>query len=142
MDNNGFQRSQDSLDTRKGFDIAGSNKESHRKKHKHRPGWSVVVKHSTLEMSEFTKKSHSIISDVHDAVREGTLDLVEAAIAKAKKNRSLDELDEIGLSNLHHAVRYNRVEAVSSLLKNGAQVNILTREEGNTPLHVSSRLVM
>jgi len=140
MNNKGFDPVCDENAGNQGVDIPGEVKVRPKSKSKFHPKWSsVVLKSASLEMCELTKKSKTAITDVHDAVREGTYDLLEQAISKAKKNRSLDDLDDIGLSNLHHAVRYNRVEAVASLLKHGAQVNILTREEGNTPLHISSR---
>jgi len=97
--------------------------------------WNHDFKAKT-KVSQECRKS---IADVNDAVKDGKFDTIEAAISNAEKSRSLDDLDESGLSNLHHAVRYNRVEAVASLLKHGAQVNILSREEGNTPLHITSR---
>ena len=82
--------------------------------------WSVVVKQATsIQMSELTNRSRTL-SDVHEAVREGTLDVVEQAIARAKKGKNLNDLDGMGLSGLHHAVRYNRYEAVVKLLDHGS----------------------
>ncbi|XP_031549445.1 serine/threonine-protein phosphatase 6 regulatory ankyrin repeat subunit B-like isoform X2 [Actinia tenebrosa] len=135
MKNEAFIASNNSLN--EGIDLAGAGQEKKKKKSK---TWSVVVKKAaSLEMNELTSHYRTAISDVHEAVREGTLDVVDQVIARAKKAKNLNDLDDTGLSGLHHAVRYNRCEAVAKLLDHGAQVNIRSRDESNTPLHISSR---
>lgn len=131
MKNDGFVASNE------GMDLAGVGEEDKKKKTK---TWSVVVKQAaSLQMSELTSRYRTVLSDVHEAVREGNLDVVDQAIVRAKRAKNLNDLDDMGLSGLHHAVRYNRYEAVAKLLDHGAQVNIRSRDESNTPLHISSR---
>ena len=127
MENNGFDASVNELEAEENFTKSRTYVKAK---------WNRAFKTKATRISQQCLKS---IADVNDAVKDGKFDMIEAAISNAEKSRSLDDLDDIGLSNLHHAVRYNRVEAVASLLKHGAQVNILTRDEENTPLHISSR---
>lgn len=53
---------------------------------------------------------------------------------------NVNAIDDEGLSALHRAVRVDDVEAVKSLLDNGADVN-LAGKLGHTPLHAAVRYV-
>ena len=50
----------------------------------------------------------------------------------------VEVLDENGASALHHAARMNDAQAIDSMLKAGARVDVYSKD-GLTPLHVAAR---
>jgi ankyrin repeat protein len=106
--------------------------------------WSVKVKEASMELNELAKTSrYNYYEDtkdslIHLAVQSGNHYFLDKEITKAKE-RGIDSLDSLGFAALHHTARHNRIDAVTVLLKNGADVNVLTRDDSNTPLHIASR---
>ena len=50
----------------------------------------------------------------------------------------VDSFDEIGLTALQYAARYNRTDVIHELLQRGADVNKRNRYDGLTALHCSA----
>lgn len=47
----------------------------------------------------------------------------------------IDEQDQLGFSALHYACQHNKITNIATLLRAGANPNLITKE-GNTPLHI------
>jgi ankyrin repeat protein len=87
----------------------------------------------TLAGDEF--RDHS--TTVHDAIfGRGKISLEEALDIEPK---SVDTLDAAGLSPLHWAVHRNDIAAVQTLLAWKASVDLLSRGEKRTALHIAAR---
>ncbi|EDO38724.1 predicted protein [Nematostella vectensis] len=101
----------------------------------------LVQNNTLVEMSELYNSSHKRLTGIHEIIRSGKLDALGKAIDRVLKNSdlSLNKMDDTGFSALHHATRYNRVEAMAELIRNGSIVDITTRDEWNTPLHIAAR---
>lgn len=95
-----------------------------------------------LEMSELGKPiiSRATGAGLFEAVRDGVVDLVNEQLGKQKKNsKSIDKLDQSGLALLHQAARYDRTNVARSLLDHGARIDVRSREDNLTPLHIAAR---
>lgn len=75
------------------------------------------------------------------AVRDGLVNLVNEKLKIKDSTKSVDKLDESGLAPLHQAAQYDRTDVARSLLDQGADIDVLTREDNLTPLHIAARLV-
>ena len=75
------------------------------------------------------------------AVRDGIVNLVNETLGKKDGTKTIDKLDESGLALLHQAVQYDRANIARSLLDDGAEIDVRTREDNLTPLHIAARLV-
>ncbi len=51
------------------------------------------------------------------------------------KGADIQETDSNGVTALHRAVRFQSVAAIEKLLRQGADVNVVDRRSGSTPLH-------
>ena len=81
---------------------------------------------------------------LHQAASEGLIDQVISYISCISKESSdiIQEIDCInlqGLTPLHLAARFNRVNIIAFLLNNGAWIDKPTIEEKNTPLHLAAK---
>ena len=103
--------------------------------------YSVKLRQTTMELSELSKQSNfdSNESLIAFAARQGRRSILKNQIVKAKEDDNIDFLDNSGFAALHHTARYNSVEGIEQLLKNGANVNVRSREDQLTPLHIAAR---
>ena len=92
-----------------------------------------------LEMSELEKPLISLSTGLFEAVRDGEVDLVKEQLAKRENKKEIDKLDLSGLSLLHQAARYNQTGAAGALLDHGARIDVRTRDDDLTPLHIAAR---
>ena len=93
-----------------------------------------------LEMSELGKPIISRANGLCEAVRDGVVDLVNEQLGKLKKNsKGIDKLDQSGLALLHQAARYDRTSVARTLLDHGARIDVRSREDNLTPLHIAAR---
>ena len=95
-------------------------------------------------MKEKRKNNGKIIAPIEEGIeleshvslfrmaRQGLVDGVQER-CKHRSKQAMNELDEFGMSALHHAVRENKIEVVTTLLDMGADVNART-SENYTPL--------
>ncbi|XP_031557742.1 transient receptor potential cation channel subfamily A member 1-like isoform X3 [Actinia tenebrosa] len=106
--------------------------------------WKVRVKQISMELNEMTKHTYYNHGEhrenrIHLALQNESIPTLEKEIEEAKENEDIDGLDHQGFAALHHATRYNRIDAVKILLKNGACADVRTKDDCNTPLHIASR---
>lgn len=94
-----------------------------------------------LEMSELGKPIISRATALFEAVRDGVVDLVNEQLGKKKNSKAIDKLDQSGLALLHQAARYDRTDVARSLLDHGARIDVRSREDNLTPLHIAARYV-
>lgn len=93
-----------------------------------------------LEMSELGRPIISRATGLFEAVRDGIVDLVNEQLGKLKKiSKDIDKLDQTGLALLHQAARYERANVAKSLLDHGARIDVRSREDNLTPLHIAAR---
>lgn len=89
-----------------------------------------------IELEPFKLVSLSPRSQqARDIVQDGT---VRDFLSDNSNVKSLNNLDEEGVSLLHLSVRLNRVDVTRTLIDYGANVNIRLGN-GTTPLHVAAR---
>ena len=100
---------------------------------------SVSRERLDLEMSELAKPVICRATGLFEAVRDGIVDLVKDQLVKKQNAKQMDKLDQSGLALLHHAARYNRVDVAEALLDHGARIDVRTREDNLTPLHIAAR---
>lgn len=77
------------------------------------------------------QKAEAILSDRTKEVLFRTLALL------TEKNKSINELDDLGLSMLHKAIIKGDESSVNILLKAGAKVSVLTRKHGYSALCIA-----
>lgn len=94
-----------------------------------------------LKMSEVEKQKLRRPTGMFSAVRDGIVNLVNETLGVKNSTKSVDTLDESGLALLHQAAQYDRTDAVRSLLDQDAEIDVRTREDNLTPLHIAARLV-
>lgn len=109
--------------------------------------WKVRIKQISMELSELTKhtrynRGQSRENGIHLALQNENISTLETEIEKAKEHDDIDGLDHQGFAALHHTTRCNRIDVVKILLKNGADVDVRTKQDSNTPLHIASRSVL
>lgn len=92
-----------------------------------------------MEMSEAEKLKLPRANGLFVAVRDGIVNLVNEKFAKKDSKKSMDKLGESGLTLLHQAAQYGRTDIARSLLDNGAEIDVRTREDNLTPLHIATR---
>ena len=92
-----------------------------------------------LEMSELGKPIISRATGMFEAVRDGIVDVVNEQLSKKGNAKTIDKLDQSGLAMLHHAARYDRVHVAKSLLEHRACIDVRTKEDNLTPLHIAAR---
>lgn len=92
-----------------------------------------------IELEPFKPVSLSPRSQqAHDIVQDGSVRELKDFLLDNSNVKSLNNLDEEGVSLLHLSARLNRVEITRTLIDYGANVN--TRlGNGTTPLHVAAR---
>jgi ankyrin repeat protein len=69
---------------------------------------------------------------IHEAARTGNLEAIRQFI---NSGADLDEAGPVIGSPLTNAIVYNHIEIVKVLIKEGANVNIRKKSDGNTPVH-------
>ena len=75
---------------------------------------------------------------IHEIIQDGIVSELRDYLLDNKNVKIINNLDEEGVSLLHLAARWNRVEMTQILIDNGALVNIRLKD-GSTPLHVAAR---
>lgn len=100
---------------------------------------SVSRERLVLEMSELGKPIISRATGLFEAVRDGVVDLVNQQLMKKQHIEGINKLDQSGLALLHQAARYNRVNVAGTLLDHGARIDVRSREDNLTPLHIAAR---
>ena len=92
-----------------------------------------------IELEPFKLVSLSPRSQqARDIVQDGTVRDLKDFLSDNSNVKSLNNLDEEGVSLLHLSVRLNRAEVTRTLIDYGANVNIRLGN-GTTPLHVAAR---
>ena len=92
-----------------------------------------------IELEQFKLVSLSPRSQqARDIVQDGTVRDLKDFLSDNSNVKSLNNLDEEGVSLLHLSVRLNRVEVTRTLIDYGANVNIRLGN-GTTLLHVAAR---
>ena len=94
-----------------------------------------------LEDSEVDKLKPTRKSTLFLAVLDGIATLMDETRKRKESTKSVDKLDESGLALLHQVAQYNRTEEARSLLDDGAEIDVRSREDNLTPLHIAARLV-
>jgi len=102
---------------------------------------SVSRERLNYEMSELGRPFIRHATRLFEAVRDGVVDLVNERLLEKDNVKDIDRLDHSGLALLHQAARYNRTGVAGVLIDHGARIDVRTREEGLTPLHIAARLV-
>lgn len=103
---------------------------------------SLVTKERlNFEMSELGRPVLSRATSLLEAVRDGVADLVKEQLGKKNNAKNIDKLDQSGLALLHQAARYDRTNVARCLLDYGARIDVRSREDQLTPLHIAARLV-
>ena len=101
-------------------------------------GW----KGAGLELSELGQPNALLSSDgLRTAVREGSLEKLKEQLDLLDEESELDALDRSGFSVLHEAARSNHLAIVETLLDRGARIDVRSRKDQLTPLHVATRWV-
>lgn len=75
---------------------------------------------------------------IHEIIQDGIVSELREYLLDNNNVKIINNLDEEGVSLLHLAARWNRVEMTQILIDNGARVNIRLKD-GSTPLHVAAR---
>lgn len=74
-----------------------------------------------------------------ESVLDGIVNLVNEARGKKDGTKVIDKLNEAGFAPLHKAAQNDQTESVKSLLDQGADIDVQTREDRFTPLHIAAR---
>ena len=93
-----------------------------------------AIELSPLKFSALSARSQQ----AREIVQDGTVRELKDFLSDANNVKSLNSLDEEGVSLLHLTARLNRVEVTRVLIDDGADVDIRLRD-GSTPLHVAAR---
>ena len=72
-------------------------------------------------------------------VRDGIVHFVNEARGKRDSSKSIDKLNETGVAPLHKATQNDQTDSAKSLLDEGADIDVRTREDKLTPLHIAAR---
>jgi len=75
---------------------------------------------------------------IHEIIQDGIVSELRDYLLDNNNVKIINNLDEEGVSLLHLAARWNRVEMTQILIDHGARVNIRLKD-GSTPLHVAAR---
>lgn len=75
---------------------------------------------------------------IHEIIQDGIVSELRDYLQDNSNVKIINNLDEEGVSLLHLAARWNRVEMTQILIDHGARVNIRLKD-GSTPLHVAAR---
>ena len=95
-----------------------------------------------LEFSELGQRPIQIRpGGLHAAVREGSLGELKKELGFLEAKSELDWLDGSGFGVLHEAARFNHSGVVKALLDHGAHIDVQSKEDRITPLHIAARLV-
>ena len=73
-------------------------------------------------------------STLLEAMLDGIVNLV-----KRDGTKGIHKLNEAGFAPLHKAAQNEQTESAKSLLDQGADINVQTREDKFTPLHIAAR---
>ena len=101
--------------------------------------YNVRKQIQNLETREAEKLKLRRANGLFVAVRDGIVNLVNEKFGTKDSAKSIDKLDESGLALLHQAAQYGRTDIARSLLANGAEIDVRTREDKLTPLHIATR---
>lgn len=93
-----------------------------------------AIELSPLKFAALSARSQQ----AREIVQDGTVRELKDFLSDANNVKSLNSLDEEGVSLLHLTARLNRVEVTRVLIDHGADVDIRLRD-GSTPLHVAAR---
>jgi len=75
---------------------------------------------------------------IHEIIQDGMVSELRDYLQDNNNVKLINNLDDEGVSLLHLAARWNRVEITQLLIDHGARVNIRLKD-GSTPLHVAAR---
>lgn len=114
------------------------NQSDSSKKKGKKPAWVSVSTPLAIE-SDDEKEAKTLI----DHVKDGNIDEVLAFISSSlsleqrdnTKNSIIDEYDAEGLGAIHWAADRGYANVLEILLKNGADVNLIDKDSGQTALH-------
>ena len=93
----------------------------------------------TLDLDEAGKHKVRRSSALLEAVRDGIVNLVNEARGKRDIAKNVDKLNEAGFAPLHKAAQNDQTDNAKSLLDQGADIDVQTREDKLTPLHIAAR---
>ena len=102
----------------------------------------TAVSSSKIDTIELAPLKFAALSarsqQAREVVQDGTVRELKDFLSDAGNVKSLNSLDEEGISLLHLSARLNRAEVTRVLIDHGADVDIRLRD-GSTPLHVAAR---
>ncbi|XP_041463333.1 transient receptor potential cation channel subfamily A member 1 homolog isoform X1 [Lytechinus variegatus] len=95
---------------------------------------------ATAAVLRHWESSEDLGVTLHQLARDGDAITLKRLINQISKNRrrTLNALDENGISPLHYAARYNHLAVVKMLVDSGADVNV-KGEGGMVPLHFACK---
>ena len=99
----------------------------------------VELMKSSIELASLKFVGLSTRSQqIHEIIQDGIVNELRDYLLDNSNVKIINNLDEEGVSLLHLAARWNRVEMTQILIDHGARVNIRLKD-GSTPLHVAAR---
>lgn len=92
-----------------------------------------------LDLNEAEKPKVRRGSALLEAVRDGIVNLVNEARGKRDSAKGVDKLNEAGFAPLHKAAQNDQTDSAKFLLDQGADIDVRTREDKLTSLHIAAR---
>lgn len=74
-----------------------------------------------------------------EAFRGGIANLVNEVRGKRESTKNIDKLNEAGFAPLHKAAQNDQTDSAKSLLDQCADIDVRTRDDKLTPLHIAAR---
>ena len=78
-------------------------------------------------------------SGLLEAVRGGIANFVNEVRGKRDSTKNTDKLNEAGFAPLHKAAQDDQTDSAKSLLDQCADIDVRTRDDKLTPLHIAAR---
>lgn len=74
-----------------------------------------------------------------EAVRDGIANFMNEVRGKRDSTKHIDKLNEDGYTPLHKAAQNDQTDSAKSLLDQCADIDVRTRDDKLTPLHIAAR---
>ena len=92
-----------------------------------------------LDLCEAEKLKVRRSSALLETLRDGIVNFVNEARGKRDSAKGIDKVNETGVAPLHKAAQNDQTDSAKSLLDQGADIDVRTREDKLTPLHIAAR---